>query len=266
MGVQQDETLLSDFLPAAPLTARRGLSLICLNKARSRTPIFVHEGKGKMTPQRMKPATSVERDRASRPRHADPHVPSRGRFIGTLALVAALWIASDAGYYWLRPSFGIQTNYNASSIAIGAYYALWVALALVVFWPLYRTWWVAHENRFTTYVLLSLAFAALVLFPGYALPLLPPINWAEPWRPPEVVFATPWYFLPKSIEILFQQFLIAAMVIALSAQRYGLWTISLACAAAFGATHILVAFDNVPAGYVIRFMAAGALFGSWFHI
>jgi hypothetical protein len=209
----------------------------------------------------MEPSPSVKRDHASSPPCADTEVPSRGRLIATFVLVAALWIVSDAGYYWLLPSFGIHTSYNASSVAIGAYYALWVALALAVFWPLYQTWWVAHENRVTTYVLLSVAFAALVLFPGYALPLLPPINWAEPWHPPEIVFATPWYFLPKSIEILFQQLLIAAMVIALSAQRYGLWTISLACAAAFGATHILVAFDNVPAGYVIRFMAAGALFG-----
>jgi hypothetical protein len=209
----------------------------------------------------MKPASSVERDDDARPRRADAHVPSLARLVGTFALIAAFWIASDAGYYWLLPAFAVHTSYNASSVAIGAYYALWVALALVAFWPLYRTWWAEHENRLTTYVLLSVAFAALILFPGYALPLLPPINWAEPWRPPEVVFATPWYFLPKSIEILFQQLLIAAMVIALSAQRYSLWTISLVCAAAFGATHILVAFDSVPTGYVIRFMAAGALFG-----
>jgi hypothetical protein len=73
--------------------------------------------------------------------------------------------------------------------------------------------------------------------------------------------ATPCYLLPKSIEILFQQHLIAATVIALSARRYRLRTISLICAATFGATHLLVAFDSVPTGYVIRFMAAGTSFG-----
>jgi hypothetical protein len=51
------------------------------------------------------------------------------------------------------------------------------------------------------------------------------------------------------------------MVVALSAQQYGLWTMSLVGAVAFGATHILVAFDGVPMGYVARFMAAGAVFG-----
>jgi hypothetical protein len=209
----------------------------------------------------MRPASSVERDDDERSRLADAHVPSRTRLIGTFALLAALWIASDAGYYWLLPVFGVHTSYNASSVAIGAYYTLWVALALVTFWPLYRTWWAAHENRLTTYVLLSVAFTALVLFPGYGLPLLPAINWSEPWRPPELVFATPWYFLPKSIEILFQQLLIAAMVIALSTQQYALRTTSLVCAAAFGAMHILVAFDDVPVSYVMRFMAAGTAFG-----
>jgi hypothetical protein len=161
----------------------------------------------------------------------------------------------------MLPALGLQTNYSASSIAIAVYYALWVAIALVTFWGLYRGWWVAYENRVSTHLALVLVFAALVLFPGYALPLLPPINWAEPWHPPEVVFATSWYFLPKSIEILFQQLLIAAVVVALSAQQYGLWTISLVCAVAFGGMHILVAFDGVPMGYVARFMGAGAVFG-----
>lgn len=148
-------------------------------------------------------------------------------------------------------------------MVIAVYYGLWVAIALSAFWGLYRTWWRSFENRVSTYLLASLAFAGLVLFPGYALPLLPPINWAEPWHPPEVVFATPWYF-HKSSEILFQQLLIAAMVVAFSAQRYGVWTISLACALLFVGTHILVALDGVPAGYVVRLIVAGAAFGRVF--
>ena len=37
--------------------------------------------------------------------------------------------------------------------------------------------------------------------------------------------------------------------------------ISLLSAALFGATHILLAFGGVPAGYVIRFMISAAAFG-----
>jgi hypothetical protein len=170
-------------------------------------------------------------------------------------------MVSDAGYYLLLPALGFKASYNVDPVVIAVYYGLWVAIALIAFWGLYQTWWRTYENRVSTYLLVSLAFAALVLFPGYALPLLPPINWAEPWHPPEVVFATPWYFLPKSIEILFQQLLIAALVIALSAQRYGLWAISFACAVLFGGTHILVVLDGVPAGYVVRLIVVGAAFG-----
>ena len=170
-------------------------------------------------------------------------------------------MVSDAGYYLLLPALGFKASYNVSPVVIAVYYGFWVVIALITFRTLYRTWWTAYENRLSTYLLVSLAFAALVLFPGYALPLLPPISWAEPWHPPEVVFATPWYFLPKSIEILFQQLLIAAMVVAFSDQRYRLWTISFGCALLFGGTHILLAFEQVPLGYVIRLMVAGAAFG-----
>lgn len=67
--------------------------------------------------------------------------------------------------------------------------------------------------------------------------------------------------MPKSIEILFQQLLVVALVLALSAQRYSIRTISIYCALVFGAAHILLAFGGVPWGYVIRFMVSAAAFG-----
>jgi hypothetical protein len=96
------------------------------------------------------------------------------------------------------------------------------------------------------------------------LPLLPPIRWTEAWNPPDVRHATPAYFLPKSIEILFQQLLVVALVLVLFAQRYSIRTISICCALVFGAAHILLAFGGVPWGYVIRFMISAAAFGFMF--
>jgi hypothetical protein len=90
---------------------------------------------------------------------------------------------------------------------------------------------------------------------------LPPPAWTEPWSPPEVRVATPWYFLPKSIEILFQQLLIVALVLALSAQHYGIRKTSAYCALAFGAAHVLLVFGGVPSGYVVRFVVAATAFG-----
>jgi hypothetical protein len=93
------------------------------------------------------------------------------------------------------------------------------------------------------------------------LPALPPLHIREGYKPPELPFATSWYFLPKSIEILFQQLLILALALSLSAQRYSLRKISLICAALFGGTHILLLFGGVSIPYVIRFGSLAAIFG-----
>jgi hypothetical protein len=120
------------------------------------------------------------------------------------------------------------------------------------------------ENRLTSFFVWCLSFAFCALFAAYVLPSLPAITWTESWTPPEIRVATAWYFLPKSIEILFQQLLIIALVLALSAQRYTLGRISIYCALVFGAVHILLAFGGVPIGYVIRFMGSAAAFGFMF--
>jgi hypothetical protein len=79
-----------------------------------------------------------------------------------------------------------------------------------------------------------------------------------------MVVATPWYFLPKSIDILFQQLLVVALVLALAAQQYSVRRISVYCAIGFGLAHALLAFGGVPVGYVIRFMLSAAAFGFLF--
>jgi hypothetical protein len=89
---------------------------------------------------------------------------------------------------------------------------------VITFWPLYVTWpqygrWALFRNLLGSHVVWSLAFAGCLLFAPYALPLLPSTNWREPWNLPEVALGTSWYFLPKSIDILFQQLLIVALVL-----------------------------------------------------
>ncbi len=184
----------------------------------------------------------------------------------TVAQIPAIWTVSDAGYYFLLPALGVQPNYNNGPVAVTLYYAFWVGIAVITFWPLYATWpkygrWATFGNRFVSYAVWCLAFAGCLLFAAYVLPMLPTVQWRETWTPPEVAVATPWYFLPKSIDILFQQFLVVALVLALAAQKRSLRAISFACAAAFGAAHALLLFGGVPVGYVIRFMISAAAFG-----
>lgn len=192
--------------------------------------------------------------------------PQTAQFAQTLLQIAAIWVVSDAGYYLLLPALGVQASYNAASVAATLYYAFWVGIAVITFWPLYKSWtqygkWDTFENRLTSYVVWSLSFAGCILFATYLLPLLPPITWNESWNPPEIRVATPSYFLPKSIEILFQQLLVVALVLALAARQFGIRKISIICALVFGGAHILLAFGGVPLGYVIRFMLSATLFG-----
>jgi hypothetical protein len=195
--------------------------------------------------------------------------PKTARFLGTLAQIVSIWVASDVGYYFLLPALGVQPNYNSGPIAVTLYYAFWVGIAVITFWPLYGTWsqygrWTTFQNRLTSYAVWSLAFVGCLLFAAYVLPMLPSVHWEQSWTPPELVVATPWYFLPKSIDILLQQLLIVALVLAMAAQRCKLRKISVCCAVAFGASHFLLAFGGVPLGYVIRFMIAASVFGLLF--
>jgi hypothetical protein len=188
---------------------------------------------------------------------------------GTLAQIAAVWVAADISYYFLLPALGADANYNSGSLAATLLYAFWAGIAIITFWPLYVTWaryahWDAFENRLISYLLWSLSFGGCILFAAYLLPQLPPVHWKESWNPPDIVFASPLYFLPKSVEILFQQLLIVALVITLSAQHWSLRKISLVSAIAFGGTHILLVSGGVPLPYVFRFMLSAAFFGLMF--
>jgi hypothetical protein len=192
--------------------------------------------------------------------------PQKAQFMRTLVQIAVIWTVSDLGFYFLLPTLKLQSSYNTGSLAITLYYVFWVGTAVITFWPLYGTWatystWATFENRLTSYIVWSLSFVGCVLFAAYVLPLLPPLKWTESWNPPDVRVATPLYFLPKSIEILFQQLLVVALVLALSAQQYSLRRISVYCALLFGAVHILLVFGGVPLGYVVRFMVSATAFG-----
>lgn len=187
----------------------------------------------------------------------------------TIVQVAVIWILADLGYYLLLPQMGVQANYNAGSVAIALYYVFWIGIAVITFWPVYVEWgrhgkWHVFSNRAVSYFVWSVAFTASVLFAGYVLPLLPPVEWSESWTPPEVRVATSWYFLPKSIDILFQQLLIVAFVVSLAGRGLSMRRITLVCALTFGAAHLLLYFGPTPIGYVIRFMIAATAFGALF--
>jgi hypothetical protein len=186
--------------------------------------------------------------------HKDP-------LILTVGQIATIWILSDIAYYIVLPVVGVNLNYNAQPISIALYYLLWVCITLLALSPIFRSWRPFVDGR-GTYMMLATMVTVVVVFLAYILPQFEPIVWAEAWTPPsELLFATSWYFLPKSIEILLQQLLVAALTLAFAARGFSVRTTALWCALLFGGGHLLLVFGGAPLGYIVRFATAATMAG-----
>lgn len=189
-----------------------------------------------------------------------------------LAPIAGLWVASDVGYYWLLPTLSLIPNYNLSPVSIATYYTFWVGVAVIVFFDVYCTWpryakWITFENRLLSLALWILFYTCATTFTGIILPGLPPFDWPPEWGvAPELPQANTLYFLPKSIEILFQQLLVIALVLTLAARDFSLLKISVICALLFGGVHVFLAFGQASWSFVIRFMVVATVFGGVFPV
>jgi len=183
-----------------------------------------------------------------------------------IAYIALIWVISDLGYYFLLPRLGVTPAYNESGLAIALYYSYWVGFSVVLFWPLYATWqiqsrWQPFENRLVSVSIWTVCFLGAVAFVGFVMPALPPFITPEGKLPPELPLADSWYFLPKSVDVLFQQLLVASLVLSLAALETSLMRIAVICAVLFGASHLLLLFGGAPVGYVMRFTFAASVFG-----
>lgn len=185
---------------------------------------------------------------------------STADLVWTVGLVAAIWVVSDVGYYYLFPALGLTPSYNAHPAWSALYYAAWIPVAVFAFRRQYRGWFPLVWSLWLVIVVPGLAaiFAAYAL---YAPGLLPAVKWTESWPAPDILVADRWYFLPKSIDILFQQLLIVALVLAMWRQQHDLRRISVSCGLLFGVAHLLLAFGGLPVMYVIRFTTFATLFG-----
>ncbi len=180
----------------------------------------------------------------------------------SVATVAVFWLMSSNGYYYLVAYLRLDSGYNDAPVLFAGNYLLWTILALIWFRPV-----LSVEMRHTSLpgdILVVLPLVAIIAaFIVIILPALPHIAvWRAPVDPPEFMFASAWYYLPKSFDILFQQILIATMIRTAAGQGFGLVTISLGKAILFGAFHLMLAFDGYTPTYVARFSIAATAFGA----
>lgn len=183
------------------------------------------------------------------------------RIAPTFVLIAILWSVSSWGYYALVDTFGLENGYDDAPVRFAGFYLVWAAIAFYLF----RS---TLSGRFSRPAVLSSAVAFAPILMAYAafiyfvLPLLPEVSiYRAPPNPPEFMFASAWYYLPKSADILFQQILVAVMVFRAHAVGLSLRAIAFLMAVLFGGFHLTLAFDGFTALYVSRFTIAASLSG-----
>ncbi len=171
----------------------------------------------------------------------------------TILQIASVWILADIGYYIFIPAFGLKEGYNSSPVPIAIYYFVWTLIAIFAFWDIYKKW-DTPKSRQSAYVLMLVGSATVVFYLTYIMPMFPAITWNLPWTPPsEILYATPWYFLPKSMDIFLQQLLVVAVVVSFYSRKYNIETVSAWCAGLFGGAHLLLAFGGGGFIYVAVF-------------
>ncbi len=102
--------------------------------------------------------------------------------------------------------------------------------------------------------------AGFALFVIQGLPMLPKVSdLRAPSEPPGFMFASAWYCLPKSADILFRQTLAAGQVLTATRAGIGIVAIALGVASAFGGFHLPMVFDGFTPIHVARFTLSATL-------
>jgi hypothetical protein len=175
----------------------------------------------------------------------------------------SLWVVANIGYYTLFPLLGVDLSYNESPIIFAVYFAVWFALGLYIFWDLFVTF-LSFERYVWFYVYVGIGLVGFCSVSFYILSLLP-VALGEHIAPyTDIVFATPWYFLPKSTEILLQQTIVIALVIGLHNQFQSFARTVLGYLAFFGGVHVLTYFFGTDPTPHAGVMAVAAVISTAF--
>jgi hypothetical protein len=157
----------------------------------------------------------------------------------TLGHIAALWIVASLGYYIIFPIVGLNLSYNKEPILIALYYVIWAAISLYVFWDIFYKW-VFLEKRWWVYALECIGYGGLLWALLYGLSVLPIPQGPTIAEYTDILFASPWYFLPKAADVLLQQVLITTLIVAIAEHTKSLNTIIFSYALSFGVPHVLL--------------------------
>jgi hypothetical protein len=191
-----------------------------------------------------------------------PNASALGSLGRAVLIVTLLWLVSSQVYYRLVDALGLDSGYDGAPVLFFAYYLGWSALAVWFFRALMVRGLTRKDVAREGLILLPI-LAGFAVFVIYGLSLFPKVSTLRaPLDPPEFMFASAWYYLPKSADILFQQTLAAGLILTAARLGFRLRAIAFGMALAFGGFHLLLAFDGFTATYVTRFTLSATLFGA----
>jgi len=184
-----------------------------------------------------------------------------GPLYEVIGRVAALWTVAMLGFYLILPIFGIEASYNAEPVALGFYFLVWIVASMLFFRDLFLRWLVV-DRKIWLIGAQSMLFGAVVWSLLYALSELPALDGTLMASYAGLLPEHSWYFFPKSAEVLVQQLLIAATVLALYFRFHSLKRVMVWYLFTFGGAHIaLFALNGSPTPYALT-MTLGAVFST----
>lgn len=188
---------------------------------------------------------------------------TRPRFLHELVAIALLWVASFLMFEFLPAYVGYPLSYGAHPFLSALYYAAWLG-AVLAFYPhsLERlkpsfkgAWWVP----------LTVVVVCTIAFYVYAIPLLTTtaeISSIVAAHPDAPFFSYgPLYFLPKTVEILFQQVLIIETIILIFSFFGTILRTSITFGITFGLLHTLSVL-HVPSDVSMATIVVAVLSGA----
>jgi hypothetical protein len=156
-----------------------------------------------------------------------------------VGVIAAFWASAIMGYYYLFPVLGYSLDYNLSPAPIALYFLVWSVISILYFWRLFSSW-LTIDSHIWLYAAQSLGFAAIIGVLVQSLSLLPSLH--GPLLAPytDLLFVTPWYFVPKAVEVLMQQILITTLILELYARFHSYKGMLIGYGLCFAGSHILL--------------------------
>ena len=153
--------------------------------------------------------------------------------------IGAIWATFIIGYYFVLPLFGYTLGYSNSPVVITLYYLVCSMITIAYFWKTYMAWF-RLDSHVILYAALSILFSFILWFLVALFSLIPLPQGLVLHTYSDVVLATPYFFLPKSIEIFIQQLFIAVFVLEVYMKYKDIRSVFIGYFICFGGAHVLL--------------------------